>query len=362
MITRRTFARALGTTTLVGATHSWNTAASAATKPKIAWVFLGPIGDFGWTYQHDLGRKDVIAKFGDKIEATYVENVPEGADSERVISALAHKGYNLIFATSFGYMNPTLQVAHATPKTFFESCTGYKSAPNVGLYNIRFYEGSFVQGVIAGKMSKTGMIGCVGSIPVPEVVMGMNATLLGMQSVNPKAKLKFVFINSWYDPGKEGDAAKALLDQGCDMLFQYTDSPAPLQVSQQRGFKGFGGGSDMIKFAPSAQLTAAIDNWGPYYIKRVEALLSGTWKPDNVWGGFESGMLVMAPFRNMPDNVVSLAKKTEEGIRTGRTLPFSGEIKDQAGALKSSSGKALDDAQIASMNWLVEGVEGKLPT
>ena len=200
---------------------------------------------------------------------------PESADAERVISALAHKGYNLIFTTSFGYMNPTVKVAHMMPKTFFEHCAGYKHGPNLGVYNIRFYEGRYIQGVIAGKMSKAGMIGYIGSVPIPEVVMGMNATLLGMQSVNPNAKMKFVFINSWYDPGKEGDAAKALLDQGCDIITQHTDSPAPLQVCQQRGLKAFGEATDMIKFAPNAQLTAPVNNWGPYYVKRVQALLDG---------------------------------------------------------------------------------------
>ena len=287
--------------------------------------------------------------------------MPEGADSERVIAALAHKGYNLIFTTSFGYMNPTVKVAHMMPKTFFEHCAGYKHGPNLGVYNIRFYEGRYIQGVIAGKMSKAGMIGYIGSVPIPEVVMGMNATLLGMQSVNPNAKMKFVFINSWYDPGKEGDAAKALLDQGCDIITQHTDSPAPLQVCEQRGLKAFGEATDMIKFAPKAQLTAPVNNWGPYYVKRVQALLDGSWKPDDVWGGLDSDMLVMAPFRNMPDDVAALAKKTEDDIKSGKIMPFGGGVKDQAGEVKAPPGKTLDDGQIASMNWLVQGIEGKLP-
>ena len=329
--------------------------------PKVAFVYLGPVGDYGWSYQHDMGRKEVVAKFGDKVETTFVENVPESADAERVIAALANKGHQLIFTTSFGYMNPTVKVAHMMPKTFFEHCAGYKHGPNLGVYNIRFYEGRYVQGVIAGKMSKSGMIGYIGSVPIPEVIMGMNATLLGMQSVNPNAKMKFVFINSWYDPGKEGDACKALLDQGCDIITQHTDSPAPLQVCAQRGLKAFGEATDMTKFAPRAQLTAPINNWGPYYVKRVQTLLDGDWKADNVWGGLASEMLVMAPYRNMPDDVVSLAKSTEADIKSGKIMPFKGPIKDQSGGTKGASGQSLADGDIASMNWLVQGIDGKLP-
>ena len=359
-IDRRTFNRLLGAGLATGASVRGIGSAFAAV-PKVAWVYLGPVGDFGWTYQHDLGRKDVVAKFGSKIDTTYVENVPESADAERVISALARKGYNLIFTTSFGYMNPTVKVAKTMPKTFFEHCAGYKHASNLGIYNIRFYEGRYIQGVIAGKMSKSGMIGYIGSVPIPEVVMGMNATLLGAQSVNPNAKMKFVFINSWYDPGKEGDACKALLDQGCDVITQHTDSPAPLQVCEQRGLKAFGEATDMIKFAPKTQLTAPVNNWGPYYVDRVQALLDGKWTPDNVWGGLKADMLVMAPYRNMPDDVAALAKTTEDAIKSGKIVPFGGPIVDQTGATKSAAGKPLDDGQIASMNWLVQGIEGKLP-
>ena len=290
---RRTFNTALGATLGAGVTARLIGPAQAGV-PKVAFVYLGPVGDYGWSYQHDIGRKAVASKFGDKVELTYVENVPESADAERVIAALGNKGYQLIFTTSFGYMNPTVKVAHSMPKTFFEHCAGYKHGPNLGVYNIRFYEGRYIQGVIAGKMSKSGVIGYIGSVPIPEVIMGMNATLLGMQSVNPNAKMKFVFINSWYDPGKEGDACKALLDQGCDIITQHTDSPAPLQVCEQRGLKAFGEATDMIKFAPKTQLTAPVNNWGPYYVKRVEALLDHSWKPDDVWGGLASDMLVMA--------------------------------------------------------------------
>jgi simple sugar transport system substrate-binding protein len=359
-VDRRTLTKWLGAGA-VGAAIGQSGAAYAGV-PRVAFVYLGPVGDFGWTYQHDLGRKLVVDTFGPKVDVSYIENVPETADAERVLATLARKGTKLIFATSFGYMNPALKVAKMVPSTFFEHCAGYKHAKNLGVYNIRFYEGRYIQGVIAGKMSKNGTIGYVGSVPIPEVIMGMNATLLGMQSVNPAAKLKFVFINSWYDPGKEGDACKALLDQGCDIITQHTDSPAPLQVCEQRGFKAFGDATDMIKFAPKSQLTAQVNNWGPYYVKRVQAMLDGTWTSDDIWGGLDSKMLVMAPFRNMPDEVVALGKATESALASGHHKPFSGLIKDQAGMVKCTAGSSLTDADIASMNWLVAGVEGRLPS
>ncbi|MEA2858764.1 MAG: basic rane protein [Methylobacteriaceae bacterium] len=354
---RRQFNRMLGSSLAVGATAAMSGIAQAAV-PKIGFVYLGPVGDFGWTYQHEVGRKELVSHFGDKIQTSYVENVPESADAERVIAELANKGHNLIFTTSFGYMNPTTKVAQRFPKVFFEHATGYKRAANVSTYNIRFYEGRYIQGVIAGKMSKSGVIGYIGSVPIPEVIMGINATLLGMQSVNPQARLKFVFINSWYDPGKEGDAAKALLDQGCDMITQHTDSPAPLQVCEQRGLKAFGEATDMIRFAEKTQLTAPINNWGPYYIKRAQAVIDGTWKSEDVWGGLASDMLHMAPYRNMPDDVMKLAQSTEADIKSGKLKPFGGKLKDQSGGEKS----VADDGAIASMNWLVQGVDGKLPS
>jgi basic membrane protein A and related proteins len=361
MINRRSFNTLVGGGLVAGATAGLTGPARAAV-PKIGFVYLGPVGDFGWTYQHDVGRKEAVARFGDKIETTFIENVPESADAERVITSLASKGHDLIFATSFGYMNPVVKVAAKFPKIKFEHCTGYKRGPNLGTYNIRFYEPSYVQGVIAGKLSKTGVVGYLGSVPVPEVVQGMNATMLGMQSVNPNAKLKFVFINSWYDPGKEGDAAKALLDLGCDIVVQHTDSPSSLQVCAQRGAKGFGEASDMINFAPKTQLTVGINNWGPYYIDRIQALLDGSWKPDDVWGGFAANLTYMAPFRNMPDDIAALAAQTQADIKSGKLLPFKGPIKDQSGALKIGAGAALDDKALSTMNWLVQGIEGKLPS
>jgi basic membrane protein A and related proteins len=358
---RRTFNKLLGSGLATATMLALVRQAAAASGPlKVGFVYLGPVGDFGWTYQHDIGRKAVDAKFGDKVKTTYVENVPESPDSEHVIADLAAKGNKLIFTTSFGYMNYTLKVAKEYPDVMFEHCTGYKRAKNVSTYNIRFYQGRFVQGVIAGKLTQKGVAGYIGSVPVPEVVQGMNAFLLGMRSVNPVAVLKFIMINSWYDPGKEGDAAKALIDQGCDIITQHTDSPSPLQVAQSRGIKAFGEATDMTQFAPTTELTADINNWGPYYVKRVEEAMAGTWKSTDVWGGFDSGMLEMAPFTNMPDDVKALAKTTVADITSGRNKIFVGPLKDQSGKLQLPAGQTMDDGTLSSLQWLVEGVQGKL--
>ena len=242
----------------------------------------------------------------------------------------------------------------------FEHCTGYKRAANVSTYDIRFYQGRYVQGVIAGKLCKSGVAGYIGSVPVPEVVQGMNAFLLGMRSVNPKGILKFIMINSWYDPGKEGDAAKALIDQGCDIITQHTDSPSPLQVAQSRGVKAFGEATDMATFAPTSELSANVNNWGPYYIQRVQEVMAGTWKSTDVWGGFDSGMLQMSPFTNMPDDVKALATKTVADITSGKNKIFVGPLTDQSGKLQLPAGKTMDDGQLSSLQWLVEGIQGKL--
>ncbi len=357
---RRTFNKLLGTGLAAAATPLALSRARAAEPLKAAFVYLGPVGDFGWTFQHDVARKEVEAHFGDAVKTAYVENVPEGPDSEHVFSDLAAKGAKLIFATSFGYMNYVIAAAKKFPAVKFEHCTGYKRAANVSTYNIRFYEGRFVQGVIAGKITKTGVAGYVGSMAVPEVVQGMDAFLLGMRSVNPKARLKFILINSWYDPGKEGDAAKALIDQGCDVITQHTDSPAPLQVAESRGVPAFGEATDMAKFAPHTELTADVNNWGPYYIKRVQDVLDGAWTSTDVWGGFASGMLRMSPFTNMPDDVKALAQKTVDEITAGKQKVFVGPLTDQSGTVKLPAGQVMDDAALASLQWLVEGVEGKL--
>jgi len=319
------------------------------------------VADFGWSHQHDLGRQAAQKAIGDKLKTTYVESVKEGPDSERVIRELATAGNGIIFTTSFGFMNPTLKVSKQFPAVKFEHCTGYKRAVNLATYNIRFYEGRYVQGVIAGKMSKSGIVGYIGSVPIPEVVMGMNAFIQGMRTVNPQGKIKLVWINGWYDPGKESDAAKALIDQGADIIAQHTDSAAPLQVAEQRGVHGFGQASDMIKFAPKAQLTSSVDHWDEYYTQRIQAAMDGSWATQDVWGGFKAGMLHMAPWTNMPDDVAQAAQAAEDGIRDGSIVIFKGPVNDQSGKIKTPAGAQLTDDDILGMNWLAEGIEGTLP-
>src|ERR1700742_3881427 len=265
--------------------------ASAADKLKVGFIYLGPVGDFGWTYQHEVARQMVVKALGDKIETTYLENVNEGPDAERSIEQLARTGHQLIFTTSFGYMDPTIKVAKKYPKLDFEHATGFKRAPNVGTYSGRFYEGRYIQGVIAAKMSKTGVLGYVGSFPIPEVISGINAMMLGAQSVRPDMKVKIIWVNSWYDPGKEAAAARALADQGADVLTQHTDSAAAMQFAEQRGIQAFGQDSDMIKFGPKAQLTAIINNWSPYYVDRIKVTLDGKWATGDVWGGLNSNIV-----------------------------------------------------------------------
>src|SRR5215470_514490 len=358
---RRTFTKLLGATAATAALGRFGLA--RADEPyKAGFVYVGPVADFGWSHQHDLGRQAAQKALGDKLKTTYVESVKEGPDSERVIRELATSGHGIIFTTSFGFMNPTLKVAKDFPNVKFEHATGYKRTDNVATYNIRFYEGRYIQGVIAGKMSKSGIVGYIGSVPIPEVVMGMNAVAQGMRSVRPDGKIKIVWINGWYDPGKEGDATKALIDQGADIIAQHTDSGAPLTVAQTRGVHGFGQASDMMSLAPKAQLTSSIDNWAPYYVERVKAAVDGTWKSGDVWGGLKSEMLKMAPYANMPDDVKAAAQAAEEGIKSGQIVIFKGPIKDQDGNLKVQDGQALSDGDIAGMHWLAEGVEGKLPS
>jgi simple sugar transport system substrate-binding protein len=335
--------------------------AAAQQKLKVGFIYVGPVGDHGWSYQHDVGRKAIEKAFGDKVETTYVESVPE-ADSERAIEQLARTGHGLIFTTSFGFMEPTLKVAKKYPNIKFEHATGFKRNPNLSTYAARFHEGRYVIGQIAGKMTKSGTIGYVGAFPIPEVIAGINAFYLGAQSVNPNVKIKIVFANTWYDPAKEGDAAKALLDQGVDMLAQHTDSPAPIQAAEQRGKFGFGQASDMERFAPKAQLTAIVDNWSDYYVARAKAVLDGTWKSEDTWGGLASNMVVMTPYKNMPDDVKKLAQETEAAIRSGKLNAFKCPIMGQDGKEIECKGQgALSDEQVLGMNFYVKGIEDKIP-
>ncbi len=335
--------------------------AAAQQKLKIGFIYVGPVGDYGWSHQHDVGRKAIEKAFGDKVETTYVESVPE-ADSERAIEQLARTGHGLVFTTSFGFMEPTLKVAKKYPNVKFEHATGFKRAPNLSTYAAKFHEGRYIIGQIAAKMSKSGTIGYVGAFPIPEVVAGINSYFLGAQSVNPSIKIKVVWANSWYDPAKEADAAKALLDQGVDVIAQHTDSPAPLQAAEARGKFGFGQASDMEQFAPKAQLTAIVDNWSDYYVARTKAVLDGTWKSEDTWGGLAAHMVVMSPYKNMPDDVKKMAEETEAAIKSGKLNPFKCPVVKQDGSEVECKGNgALSDEQVLGMNFYVKGIDDKLP-
>jgi basic membrane protein A and related proteins len=337
------------------------TGAFAAEKLKVGFVYVGPVGDHGYSYQHDQGRLALQKALGDKIETTFLENVPEN-DSERSIEQLARTGHKLIFTTSFGYMEPTLRVARKYPNVHFEHATGFKRANNVATYSARFYEGRYVQGVIAGKTTKTNTLGYIAAFPIPEVIGGINAFYLGAKSVNPNIKLKIIWANTWYDPGKEADAAKALMAQGADILSQHTDSAAPMQEAEKAGKFAFGQSSDMINFGRKSQLTATVNNWGGYYIERTKLALEGKWSSTDTWGGLGAKMLVMAPFANMPDDVKALAEKTTAEIASGARLPFACPVIDQSGkTVECKGGKGLSDEQILSMNWYVQGIEEKVP-
>jgi basic membrane protein A and related proteins len=336
--------------------------ASAADKLKVGFIYLGPVGDYGWTYQHEVGRQELVKALGDKIETTYLENVNEGPDAERAIEQLVRSGHKLIFTTSFGYMDATLKVARKYPDVHFEHATGFKRDKNMATYSARWYQGRYIQGTIAAKVSKAGVLGYIGSFPIPEVVSGINATMLAAQKINPNIKVKVIWVNTWFDPGKEADAAKALLDQGADVIMQHTDSPAAVQVASERGALAFGQDSDMIKFGPKTQLTAIIDNWAPYYIQRVKEQLAGTWKSTDVWGGLKSKMFVMAPYTNMSDDIKKLASDTETAITEDRLHPFTCPLLTQEGTtVECKGGTHLADEQILGMNFYVKGIDDKIP-
>lgn len=327
---------------------------------KACFIYVGPIGDFGWSYQHDQGRLDVEKKLG--VETAYLESVPEGADAERAIERFARSGCNIIFTTSFGYMDPTNKIAGKFPDVKFEHATGYKrDHPNVSTYSSKFYEGRYIQGQIAAKVSKTGVAGYIASFPIPEVVRGINAFILGAQSVNPDFSLKVVWVNTWFDPGKESDAAKTLIDQGVDIVTQHTDSTAPMQVAAERGIKAFGQASDMINFGKDTQLTAIIDDWAPYYVERVKAVMDGNWQQQDVWHGMDHGNVVMAPYTNMADDVAAMAKATEDKITSGELKVFTGPITKQDGSAWLKEGETADIGTLLGMNFYVQGVDDQLP-
>ena len=343
--------------------------AGKSDKLKVGFVYLTNPGDHGWTYAHEVGRKQLQDHFGNKIETTFVENVPEGPDAARVIRDLVAQGNKVIFTTSFGYMEPTLKVAKENPDVMFDHITGYKRAPNMATGNIRFYEGRYVQGVVAGLTTKSNTIGYLGAFPIPEVIQGINAFARGLRSVNKDASIKVVWVNRWYDPVKESDAAKVLIAEGADVLAQHTDSPAMLQTAEKAGVKGFGQSSDMHEFAPKAQLFSSVNNWGPYYISQVQKVLDGSWStgdgPDhwagNTWKGIGDDFLVLTEFKNMPDGVAAKAEAARTGIASGSLNIFEGPMKDNKGNMVLEAGKVLDDGGLWGMNYYVEGVEGNIP-
>ena len=333
-----------------------------AQELKIGFVYVSPVGSAGWTYQHDLGRQHLEKTYAGKIKTSFVESVPEGADAERVIRRLAQEGNRLIFTTSFGYMDPTNKVAGSFPNVVFEHATGYKTAKNVGTYIIKFEEGRYLAGLVAGRMSKTGTAGYVAAFPIPEVIRGINAFTIGMREVNPKAKVRVVWVNSWYDPGKEREAAEALIAQGADVIMQHTDSTAPVQAAEAKNVFAIGYHSDMSKFGPKAHLVASTHDWTEYYVKVVEAVMKGQWKSQSFVGGLKEGMVKMAGWGPMvTDDVKKLVADKETAIKTGKFAPFQGPLKSQDGKVVVAAGKVMPDKEILDMSYYVEGVEGQLP-
>jgi len=346
------------------------TSASAATagvasngaKFKVAFVYVGPVTDGGWTYEHDLGRQYLV-KTLPNVETTIVENVPEtAADAEKVITDLAQKGNKIIFTTSFGYMDPTINVAKKFPNVYFEHATGYKTAPNVATYQVRQYQARYLAGIIAGKMTKTNILGYVVPFPIPEVIGGVDAVTLGAQSVNPNIKVKVVWVNSWYDPATETAAAQSLLNAGADIILQHQDSPAALQAADKAGKFGIGNDAPMDNYAPKAYLTSPTWNWGLYYVDRVKAALNGTWKPDQYFGGFKEGVVDLAPISALvPNDVKDLVATKKKALISGELDVYAGPIKDQSGNIKIPAGSRASDQDILAMNYFVQGVEGTIP-
>ncbi|MEX6503777.1 BMP family ABC transporter substrate-binding protein [Pseudomonas zhanjiangensis] len=335
--------------------------AQAADPLKVGFVYISPIGDAGWTYQHDQGRLQMERALGDKVETKYIENVPEGADAERVIRELASSGYGLIYATSFGYMNYVERVAKQFPQVTLMHATGYKTGKNFGNYNARFYEGRYLNGVVAGKMSKSNILGYVAAFPIPEVVMGINAFARGARSVNPDAEVRVIWVNSWYDPGKEREAALTLISQGADMLTHHTDSTAVVQAAEEKGVNAFSYHSDMSKYGPNAQLSGTTHQWGDFYTRTTQAVLDGSWKPESTWGGVQQGMIETVPLNaSVPDEVRALVDKLQADMRAGSFHPFTGPVVDQDGKTRVPAGEVISDNDLGHMKYFVQGVASKL--
>ena len=329
---------------------------------KVGFIYVGPVGDAGWTFAHDNGRKHIESKFGDKIKTTFVEKVPEGADAERVIRDLVSQGNKLIFATSFGFGDVMEKVAKDHPDVKFEHATGYKTSTNLRVYEAKFYEDAYLAGVVAGNMTKTNTIGFVGSFPIPEVLRNINAFTLGARSVNPKVVTKVVWVNTWFDPPKESEAAQALINQKADVLLQNTDSTAVLQTAEKNGKYAFGWDSDMSAFAARAHLGSAIVNWGPYYEKAVNDVLSGTWKTaDTKWGTKEGANDLIKVADVVPEATKKRIDEIKGGLKAGTFAVFKGPIKDNTGKIVLEKDQIADDAWKGKINFYVEGVDGKIP-
>ncbi|MGG7645599.1 BMP family ABC transporter substrate-binding protein [Rhodovulum sp. YNF3179] len=338
-------------------------AAAAQDPVKVGFVYVGPIGDGGWTYEHNKGRLAVEEHFGDAVETVYQESVPEGADAERVLTQMALSGADLIFTTSFGYMDPTVNVAKKFPDVKFEHATGYKRADNVSTYSARFYEGRAIQGHIAGKLTETNKIGYIGSFPIPEVVRGINASFLHARKANPEVEFSIVWAYTWFDPAKEADAAQALIEQGADVIMQHTDSTAPLAAAEKAGgVIGFGQASDMAEYKPEPRVSSIIDNWAPYYIDRVQAVIDGTWESQDVWHGIDEGMVEIGEITDaVPAEVREEALALKESIASGAYHPFTGPINKQDGSVWLAEGETADDGTLLGMDFYVEGITGDLP-
>ena len=341
-------------------------AAPAATAPEplnIAFAYVGPVGDAGWTYAHNEGRLAVEKEFGDKVKTSIVEKVPEGPEAERVIRDLVGQGAKLVFGTTFGYMEPMLKVAADHPDVKFEHATGYKTAANMRTYDARTYEGAYMAGVIAGSMTKTNTLGVVGSIPIPEVIRNINSFTLGAQSVNPKIKTKVVWVNAWFDPPKETEGAQSLLNQGADVLFQNTDSAAVLQTAEKAGKYAFGWDSNMSHFGPKAHLASAVINWGPYYIKATKEAMDGTWSTGGVWWGVKEGAIDLVSVSDVvPAEVKTQVEIIKAGLKDGSFTIWKGPIMGTDGKEVLAAGAVADDKFLGGINFYVKGVEGSVPS
>ena len=327
---------------------------------NVGFVYVSPIGDAGWTYQHDLGRRQLEKETG--VTTSYVENVAEGADAERVIREMAKRGDKVIFATSFGYMNYMLKVSRQFPKTAFVHATGYKLGKNMGLVNARFYEGRYLTGVIAGEMTQSKVLGYVAAFPIPEVLQGINAFIKGARSVNPEAELRVIWVNSWYDPGKERQAALTLISQGADIITHHTDSTAVVQAAEEENVYAFGYHSDMSKYGPRAHLTATTHHWGDYYVQTVKQVQAGTWAPTSVWGGYPRGMVRLAPLNDaIPQELQSRIREMEQQLRARKLHPFAGPVIDQSGGTVVPAGRNMTDEELSKMNYYLKGVVSRIP-